>query len=72
MSDREHIEGLYAANCLDFMASMPDRCVDLVVTSPPYDNLRDYRGYLFEFERIAEGLFKVVKEGGVVNRKNWK
>jgi site-specific DNA-methyltransferase (adenine-specific) len=60
------IEGVYTADCVEFMASMPDECVDLVVTSPPYDNLRDYKGYSFEFERIAEGLYKVVKEGGVV------
>jgi len=45
------------------MATMPDKCVDLVVTSPPYDNLRDYKGYSFEFEHIANGLFKVIKEG---------
>jgi site-specific DNA-methyltransferase (adenine-specific) len=64
--DKNIIEGLYTADCVDFMASMPAGCVDLVVTSPPYDNLRDYKGYTFEFERIAEGLFKVVKEGGVV------
>ena len=64
--DRINIEGLYTADCIDFMSSMPDECVDLVVTSPPYDNLRNYKGYSFEFEKIAEGLFKVVKEGGVV------
>jgi site-specific DNA-methyltransferase (adenine-specific) len=60
------IEGLYTADCVKFMASMPDECVDLVVTSPPYDNLRDYKGYSFKFEHIAEGLLKVVKEGGII------
>ena len=40
--------------------------VDLVITSPPYDNLRSYKGYKFEFEKIAKLLFKVVKPGGVV------
>jgi site-specific DNA-methyltransferase (adenine-specific) len=64
--DKSSIEGLYTADCVDFMASMPAECVDLVVTSPPYDNLRNYKGYSFEFERIAESLFKVVKEGGIV------
>jgi len=59
-------EGFFTANCIDFMDSMPKECVDLVVTSPPYDNLRDYKGYSFDFERIASGLFKVVKEGGIV------
>jgi site-specific DNA-methyltransferase (adenine-specific) len=60
------IEGLYTADCVDFMASMPPECVDLVVTSPPYDNLRNYKGYSFPFERIAESLFKVFKKGGVL------
>jgi len=61
-----NLEGLFTADCVDFMATMPDECVDLVVTSPPYDNLRNYKGYSFDFERIADGLFKVIKEGGVL------
>jgi site-specific DNA-methyltransferase (adenine-specific) len=64
--DRHNIEGLYTADCVEFMTSMTEECVDLVVTSPPYDNLRNYKGYSFDFERIAECLFKVVKKGGVV------
>jgi site-specific DNA-methyltransferase (adenine-specific) len=65
MAAANNIEGLFTADCVDFMASMPEECVDLVVTSPPYDNLRDYKGYSFEFERIADGLFRVIKEGGI-------
>ena len=45
---------------------MPDECVDLVVTSPPYDDLRVYSGYSFEFESIAKELYRVMKKGGVV------
>lgn len=48
------------------MARMPDGFVDLVVTSPPYDNLRQYNGYSFDFEGIARELFRIVKQGGVV------
>ena len=48
------------------MARMPDGFIDLVVTSPPYDNLRKYNGYSFDFEAIAKELFRVVKVGGVV------
>jgi DNA modification methylase len=43
----------------------PD-CIDLTVTSPPYDNLRTYNGYTFEFETIARELYRVMKPGGVV------
>ena len=48
------------------MARMPDGFIDLTVTSPPYDNLRDYKGYTFPFEYIAKELYRVTKEGGVV------
>jgi site-specific DNA-methyltransferase (adenine-specific) len=57
---------IYNENCLETMAKMPDCFVDLVVTSPPYDNLREYKGYSFDFEKIAKELFRVVKDGGVV------
>ncbi len=57
---------IYNENCLDTMAKMPDNFVDLVVTSPPYDNLRDYKGYTFDFESIAKELFRVTANGGVV------
>ena len=45
---------------------MKENSIDLTVTSPPYDTLRDYNGYTFDCERIAQGLFRVTKEGGVV------
>jgi len=57
---------IYNENCLDTMARMPDNFIDLTVTSPPYDNLRDYKGYSFDFESIAKELYRVTKEGGVV------
>jgi len=60
------INKIYNENCLDTMARMPDGFVDLTVTSPPYDNLRTYNGYSFDFESIAKELFRVTKDGGVV------
>lgn len=60
------INKIHVENCLDTMSRMPDNFVDLVVTSPPYDDLRTYNGYSFDFESIAKELFRVVKTGGVV------
>ena len=60
------INKIYNENCLDTMAKMPDNFIDLTVTSPPYDNLRNYNGYSFDFESIAKELFRVTKQGGVV------
>jgi len=48
------------------MATFPDNYIDLTVTSPPYDNLRDYNGYAFDFEGIAKQLYRITKDGGVV------
>jgi len=55
---------LYHGNCLELLPELEQ--VDLVITSPPYDNLRDYKGYVFDFEGIAKELFRVTKDGGVV------
>ena len=52
-------------DCVDIMDSMDVGSVDLTVTSPPYDDLRNYKGYAFDFESIAKGLYRVTKKGGV-------
>tara|TARA_R110002167_G_scaffold345606_1_gene556016 strand:- start:575 stop:1366 length:792 start_codon:yes stop_codon:yes gene_type:complete len=60
------INKIYNENCLETMKRMDDCFIDLTVTSPPYDNLRNYNGYEFEFEKIAKELYRVTKDGGVV------
>ncbi|MFN0202488.1 MAG: DNA-methyltransferase [Bacteroidia bacterium] len=57
---------IYCTDCVLGLQKLPDEVIDLVVTSPPYDNLRDYKGYLFDYEPIAKELFRVMKKGGVV------
>lgn len=53
-------------DCLSFMKKLDDCCIDLTVTSPPYDNLREYNGYRFDFENIAKELYRITKNGGIV------
>ncbi len=61
------INTIFPENCINTMKRMPNEWVDLVVTSPPYDNMREYNGYSsFQFELIAQSLFRVIKKGGVV------
>jgi len=57
---------IYNENCLTTMGKMPDNYVDFVITSPPYDDIRNYNGYQFDFNKIATELFRVIKKGGVV------
>lgn len=60
------VNEIYNENCLDTMSRMEDNFIDLTVTSPPYDNLRTYNGYSFDFESIAKELYRATKEGGIV------
>ena len=57
---------LFNESNLDTMKRMRDNFIDLTVTSPPYDDLRTYNGYCFDFENVAKELFRVTKEGGVI------
>lgn len=58
---------IYCAEASEFMKKyIPDSYIDLTVTSPPYDDLRIYNGYVFNFEAIANELYRITKDGGVV------
>jgi len=50
---------------LDVLKRYPDDYFDMFLTSPPYDNLRDYEGYDFQFEPLAHELYRTLKPGGV-------
>lgn len=60
------VNSIICGECSEVMSQWPDECIDLTVTSPPYDNLRNYNGYVFPFEQIAQQLYRITKKGGVV------
>lgn len=62
MSDYKIICG----DAAEKLKNIPDASVDMVMTSPPYDNLRTYKGFKFDFKTIAGELWRVVKDGGTV------
>ena len=66
MKNIKYIDKITNGDCVNILKDISENSIDLVITSPPYDNLRSYKGYKFEFEKIAELLFKVIKPGGVV------
>lgn len=67
VADQElSINQIYNMDCVDGMKMLSDGSVDLVVTSPPYDNLRTYNGFVWDFEETAKQLFRVLKPGGVI------
>ena len=57
---------IHNMDCLEGLRQLPTGSIDLTVTSPPYDDLRKYNGYSWDFEAIAKELYRVTKDGGVV------
>ena len=64
MSDGKITSEAYCGDCVDYMRSLPDETVDLTVTSPPYDNIRDYNGYSFDWKSTIMQLYRITKRGG--------
>lgn len=67
MSEYKIVQG----DCLELMKTLDDCCIDLTVTSPPYDNLRTYNGNISQwsfdkFKEIAKELYRITKDNGVV------
>ena len=60
------LNAIYNQDCLEGMRLLDDNCIDLTVTSPPYDNLRTYNGFSWDFEGVAKELYRITKQGGVV------
>jgi len=58
---------LYAGDNVEVLRRVvQDNSIQLTVTSPPYDNLRKYNGFTWDFEAVARELYRVTKSGGVV------
>lgn len=57
---------IYHENCLETLGRLPDDMIDMTITSPPYDDLREYNGYHFPVADIAAALYRKTRPGGVV------
>jgi len=55
---------IFNEDCLQTMSRMPNEIIDMVLTSPPYDDLRTYNS-LFDLDKICKELYRITKQGGV-------
>jgi|14_taG_2_1085336.scaffolds.fasta_scaffold00110_21 site-specific DNA-methyltransferase (adenine-specific) len=60
------VNKIILGNCVKVMDQLEDESVDAFITSPPYDELRDYNGYSFPFEDIARKMYQKLAKGGVI------
>lgn len=70
------VNKIYYGDSVELMKSIGDNTIDIVVTSPPYDNQRTYNGkitdekfdeyFSFPFVDMAKELFRITKDGGII------
>lgn len=59
----------YFGDCKEFIRDLPDECIDLIPTSPPYDKIKEKDFDLMsfaEFKIIALQLSRILKKGGII------
>ena len=52
-------------DCVEGMKQLPDNSIDLVVTSPPYDAIREYNGFSYNLHETGKEIHRILKEGGI-------
>ena len=57
---------IYCGNCVELLKQIDDDSIDMILTSPPYDDLKKYEGNSFDFEAVAKELTRVLKPNRVI------
>jgi len=52
-------------DCVVGMKKLPEESVDLMVTSPPYDGMRDYKGFIYNLHDAGVEIYRILKAGGI-------
>jgi site-specific DNA-methyltransferase (adenine-specific) len=59
------VNNVYNMDCVEGMKLISDNSVDMAITSPPYDGIRNYNGFNYDLHKTGEQLFRILKEGGI-------
>lgn len=63
---KELVNKVHHGNSADILKEYPDESIKCFIVSPPYDSLRTYEGYTFDFCAIAREMTRTLKKGGVI------
>lgn len=61
----EWIDTIQCMDCVEGMKQLPDDSIDMVVTSPPYDQVRYYNGFSYNLHATGQEILRILKDGGV-------
>ena len=59
------IDNIFCIDCVEGMKKIKSNSIDLVVTSPPYDGIRNYNGFCLDLHETGKEIFRILKDGGV-------
>lgn len=59
------LNSIQCIDCVEGMKKLPANCIDMVVTSPPYDGIREYNGFSYNLHNAGEEIYRVLKDGGI-------
>jgi site-specific DNA-methyltransferase (adenine-specific) len=60
------LNNIYCGDNVELLKGLPSNSVDIVVTSPPYDGIRDYKGNAnFDLHKVGAEIFRTLKDGGI-------
>lgn len=59
----DFINKIICGNNIDIIKNIRKESIDLIITSPPYDEIRDYCGYKLDLHILGEELYRILKEG---------
>jgi len=59
------LDSIICMDCVEGMSKLPDDSIDLVVTSPPYDGVREYNGFNHDLHATGEQVYRILKGGGI-------
>ena len=57
---------IYLEDNLETLSKTTNNYYDMVITSPPYDGIRKYNGFVFDIDTLTTELYRTTKNGGVV------
>ena len=55
----------HVGDAVRVLHSFDEEVIDMTVTSPPYEDLREYNGYQFDAMKMLVAIHRVTKEGGI-------
>lgn len=62
---KKWLNTIQCMDCVEGMKQLPANCIDLVVTSPPYDGIRKYKGFRYDLHATGKEILRILKDGGI-------